>query len=196
MLKNVNNCDITYKTFPFLSFILSFFLITLVCGNESSGFQQLQWKHFRWSEAHNLNFFLARDERWACGHLKWKNKKRKENKQKKQHPGTKLETSEIKMVWRKEHKRPKSRTDHLNSGPLAMNSRQSAHSYLVYFVRGSCSDDFSVSKSQVQCFGLYSTRKVGPPKSIISFHSLHGRRVNLYIKLSHSSLSKNIMCLA
>lgn len=38
--------------------------------------------------------------------------------------------------------------------------------------------------------------KVGAQKSIISFHSLHGRKVNLYIKLSHSSLSKNIMCLA
>lgn len=38
--------------------------------------------------------------------------------------------------------------------------------------------------------------KVGAQKSIVSFHSLHGRKVNLYIKLSHSSLSKNIMCLA
>lgn len=64
----------------------------------------------------------------------------------------------------KEHKRPKSRTDHLNSGSSAMNSQRSAHSYLVYFVRGSCSDDFSVSKSRVQCFRLYSTRKRRSPK--------------------------------
>lgn len=94
----------------------------------------------------------------------WNGKIKKENKQKKQHPGTKLETSEIKMVWMKEHKRPKSRTDHLNSGSSAMNSQRSAHSYLVYFVRGSCSDDFSVSKSRVQCFRLYSTRKRRSPK--------------------------------
>lgn len=94
----------------------------------------------------------------------WNGKIKKENKQKKQHPGTKLETSEIKMVWMKEHKRPRSRTDHLNSGSSAMNSQRSAHSYLVYFVRGSCSDDFSVSKSRVQCFRLYSTRKRRSPK--------------------------------
>lgn len=46
----------------------------------------------------------------------------------------------------------------------------------------------------VQHFGLYSTGRFGPPS--ISFLWLHCRKVNLYIKLSHSSLSKNIMCLA
>lgn len=43
---------------------------------------------------------------------------------KKQHSGTKLQTSEIKMVWREEHKRQdqKSKRDPLNFAPLAVRS--------------------------------------------------------------------------
>lgn len=53
-------------------------------------------------------------------------------KKEKQPLGIKAKTSEIKMVWREEHKiqDQKSRRDPLNSDPLAVNSRQSTNGWL------------------------------------------------------------------
>lgn len=65
-------------------------------------------------------------------------------------PWNKLETSEIKMVWREARKRQdqKSRRGPLNSDPLAVNSWQSTNGrlYLVCWVLGRCSDDFFILK--------------------------------------------------
>lgn len=44
-------------------------------------------------------------------------------------------------------------------------------------------------------FGIVQYQKNAVPKAAV-FHSLHGCEVDLYVKLSHSGLSKNIMCLA
>lgn len=60
-----------------ISYFFSFFkIMNWLCGNESSGFQQLQWRHSRWLETHSLNFLLASVWGWEWGHLKWKKKKK------------------------------------------------------------------------------------------------------------------------
>lgn len=103
-----------------------------------------------------------------------------------QYPRTNPETSAVRMAWREKHTG--------RSGRIGCDPRAHGWFYLCTWCFPAAVVTSAAEHWVVQCLGLYSTGKFGPPS--ISFLWLHCRKVNLYIKLSHSSLSKNIMCLA
>lgn len=126
ILKNVNYCDITYKTdFHFL-FFFSFFKITLVLWEWKSGFQQLQWRHSRWLETHSLNFLLASMRGGSEGIWNGKKKKKKGNNTEKTIPWNKTRNlrNQNGLVRRAQNKtRSPGRSSYF--WPLVVNSRQS-----------------------------------------------------------------------
>lgn len=119
ILKNVNNCDITYKTdshffFFFLnntSFVGMKAVVSSSFSDDIPDKQRPTIWFFYWLGVRAF-------EIWT--------------KKEKQPLGIKAKTSEIKMVWREEHKiqDQKSRRDPLNSDPLAVNSCQSTNGWL------------------------------------------------------------------
>lgn len=117
-------------------------------------------------------------------------RKEKQTNKQTQRPGTNPESSEIRTVRRSRHQGPgpTSRREGPASGPPAGSPRRAPAAGPVCPVQGSPSDALSVKK-------LSTVPDIfGPPEK--QLHSLHGCEVNLYVKLSHSGLSKNVMCLA
>lgn len=97
------------------------------------------------------------------------------------------------MVWRGEHRAgPKSRGGSAPWSPSSDRPRSADRAFWSTW-GWRCSDD--LSRKAGYMFGIVQYQKNAVPKAAV-FRSLHGCEVDLYVKLSHSGLSKNIMCLA
>lgn len=176
--KNVNKCDITYKTDSGLS--LSFFKNTGFVGMRAavssslSGDDPDNWRPTIW-----ISYWPRGGVAW--GHLKEKRKKR--NKQKAT-PWDKARISAMTMVQRGKHRaRPKSRGGSAPCAPSAARIALTRCSGLP----GAGAVVTTCLRKLGTTFGIVQYQKNAVPKAAV-FRFLHGCEVDLYVKLSHSGL--------
>lgn len=120
-------------------------------------------------------------------------KKEKGETNKKQHPGTKPESQKSQWCGGESTGPDPSPGEGLRPGPPAVAAR------VVLTGRSGLPGAGAVVTTCLgklgTTFGIVQYQKNAVPKAAV-FRSLHGCEVDLYVKLSHSGLSKNIMCLA